>query len=147
MAAHVGGVDVGDGDVEAGAGASDFFGGSDDGFCATEEFAHSVAARNMPKGAVLKFSGSADYCAFAVAFDGFRVSTQRGNEGECHFEAEGLEVIHEAGDLLHVRTGEWIVDDGEGSGAAQWKGRARAAFVEYFFDRREQFSNLNFRHE
>src|SRR5712691_11945224 len=147
MAAHVGGIDVRDGNVEARAWCADFFRGRDDRFCAAENFAHGIATRDVPQGSMLEFAGSTDDRSLAVAFDDLSVSTQCGDQGARHFEAEGLEVVHEAGDLLHVGTGERIMDNRERGGAAQWDWRGRAALMENFFHRRQLFSNLHFRHE
>src|SRR6202043_2113304 len=76
VAAHVGRVDVGDGHVEASAGTTDFLGGGDDRLGATENFTHGIAAGDVPQGAVLDFSGTADDRALAVAFDCFRIAAE-----------------------------------------------------------------------
>ena len=90
VAAHVGGVDVRDRNIEARAGAANFFCGGDDRFCAAENFAHGVATGNVPERTVFQFAGLADNCALAVAFDDFGIAAERGDERLGHLEAERL---------------------------------------------------------
>src|SRR5882672_2492847 len=84
VAANVRGVDVRDGHVEAGARAAHFFCRSHDGFGVAEDLAHAVAAGGMPESAVFELSGSAYDRAFAVALDGFGISSQRCNQRPRH---------------------------------------------------------------
>src|SRR5258706_4637562 len=146
MTSHVGGVDVCYGNIEASAGAAYFFRRGDDCFRAAKNLAHGVASGDVPQSAMLEFSSCADDGALAVAFDDFRVSAERGDEGARHFQTEWLQVIHESGDLLHIRAREGILDDGQRGCTAQWDGGEGAAFMKYFLDGRRLFSNSNLRH-
>src|SRR6267154_5487664 len=110
MTAYVGRIDVRDGDVEARAEGSDFLCGGDDRLRAPKNFTHRVAAGDVPQSAVLDFAARSDDRTLAIAFDNRRVSTQSGNQGARHFQAKGLEVVHEAGDFLYVGTGERVMD-------------------------------------
>src|SRR5262249_3202753 len=147
MASYIRGVDVSDGHVEASARAAHFLGGSDDGFGVSKNLAHGVAAGHVPEGAVLDFTGSADDSSLTVALDGFDISAQGGHKSARHFEAQGLEIVHEAGNVFHVGTGEGIADHDEGCRAPQRHERWWTSFVEDFFDRRQFFSNQHFGHE
>src|SRR5258708_35640007 len=91
MTAYVGGVDVSDGNIETSAGTSDFLGGSDDRFRATEKFAHGIASGDVPQGPVLALTGCAGARAFPAAVDDSRPSTQRDVAGAPHVKAEVLE--------------------------------------------------------
>src|SRR5205085_1313237 len=88
MTAHVGGVDMGDGDIEARAWPADFFCGGYDGFGSAEHLAHGVTAGHVPQSAVLDFSCRSDDRSLAVTLDKFRVAAECCDQSSRHFEAE-----------------------------------------------------------
>jgi len=146
MAAHVGSIDVGDGHVEARAGAAHFFGGSHDGFGVAENFAHGIAPGDVPQRAVLEFSCLADDGALPVSFHNFRIAAERRHKSLCHFQSERVQIFHETGDFRHVFSGKRIVNDRERGGAPQRCDGDRTTFVENFFDNDDALAELHFRH-
>ena len=56
VTSHIGGVDVGYRHIEPCPMAADFLGRRDDGLGAAQYFAHRVAARHVPQGAMLDLS-------------------------------------------------------------------------------------------
>src|SRR6185369_14608168 len=134
---------MGDRHIKPGSRATNFFGGSYDGFRVAQNFAHGIAAGHMPQSSVLDFASRADDGTLAVSLDNFGISAQRGDQRARHLKAQRPEVIHETGDLFDILSGKGIVDYSNRSGAAQRSGRNRPTLVEDFFHRREFLANLN----
>ena len=88
----------------------------------------------------------ADDRALAVALDRLGVAAERGDQRFGHVEAERLQVVGEADDLLDIAAGERVPDDGEDRGAAIGGSRHRAAFVEDLLDHGDALAKFNRRH-
>src|ERR1700733_12822670 len=96
---------------------------------------------------MLKLSGRAYDSALSVTLDYLRIPAQHTHQRARHFEAQGLEVIHKTGDLLHIRASERIADNSKNSCPSKRNGRAWPSLVENLLHRREFLPNINLRHE
>ena len=146
MAAHVGGVDMSYRHVEARARPRDLLGGRHDRHRPPERLPHRIAAWRVPKGPMLDLARRADDRALAVALDRLGIAAERGDQRSGHVEAERLQVVGEADDLLDVSSGEGVLYDGEDCGAAIGRFRNGAAFVEDLLDQGDALAKLNRRH-
>ena len=68
------------GHVEPRSRAADLLGRRHDRLGAAQDLAHRIAAGNVPERAVFEFAGRPDDRALAVAFDGFGVAAERGDQ-------------------------------------------------------------------
>src|ERR1700741_352484 len=147
VAAHVRGVDMRDGNVEARSRSTYFLGGRDDCFCPAPDFTHSVAPGNVPQRAMLQFAGLANDGALALAFHGLGVAAERRNERFRHVEPERVQIFHEARDLLDISTGEGIANHSERRSPPQRLPGSGTTFMENLFYHDDAFSHFHFRHE
>ena len=133
MAAHIGRIDVRDGNVEPRAGTADLLGGGHDRLGIAQRPAHRITAWHMPQRAMLDLAGGTDDRAFAVALDEL-LSAKGCDELRRHVEAERFERFHVAGDVRLVAPREGVRDHAEDGAALEGLRRARATFVEDLLD-------------
>ena len=93
---------------------------------------------------MLDFAGQANDGSLAVAFNCLGIPTQRSDQSARHFESQRL-IVHETGNLFHVRTRERIPDDRQHGRATRWHGRRRASLVEDFLHDGDLLANLDLR--
>src|SRR5581483_5403591 len=146
MTADVGSVDVRDRNIEASSRSSDFLCGRHNRLRSPQNLSHGVTARNTPKGAMLDLSRRPNDRPFPVPFDRGCISAQDFHQFLGHFKAEWFQVIHEAGDVFHVLTGKWVMDNGQHGGASQRDGCDRPALVEDLFEDGRLLSDSYIRH-
>src|SRR5580704_14152060 len=100
----------------------------------------------MPQGAVLKFACSANNCTFAVAFYRLRAA-KRCSQVLSHPNSKRLQVVHEAGNLLDIASGERVVNDGDHRPTSLRRLGRRATLVEDLLNREDMFSDCDFMHD
>ena len=126
----------------------DLLGRRHDRHRAAERLAHRIAAGDVPERAVLDLAGRADDGALAVALDRLRIAAERGDQRLRHVEAERLQIVGEADDVLDIAAGEGVLDDCEDRARGdRGLSPTRAALVEDLLDQGDALAQLNRWHE
>src|SRR5277367_1531162 len=104
---------MGDRYVEARARPRDLLRRRHDRHRAAERLPHRIAARGMPERAMLDLACRAHDRALAIALDRLGVTAERGDQRLRHVQAERLQVVREADDLLDITSCKRVLDDSE----------------------------------
>src|SRR5258708_4917627 len=87
----------------------------------------------MPERAMLQFARNADDGALAVAVDLFDVAAECRDQAVGEQQAEWLQIVHGALQILDIASGEWVLDHGHGRGTPARHFGDRSALVKDLF--------------